>query len=67
MASIISAIISILAKVLPSVLDWITKEAAKPDKKIEDDTPAPDTTREWFADKVREHPGYQAHLEKTKK
>lgn len=67
MGALISAIISILVKLLPSLLDWFAKESAKPDKEIQDDTPAPKTTRDWFADKVKAHPGYQASLEKRNK
>lgn len=63
MSAVISVIISILLKVLPSLLDWVAKESAKPDKQIADDTPAPKTTRDWFAEKVKNHPGYMARVE----
>ena len=66
MTALISAIITILVQVFPSLLDWLAKESAKPDKEIKDDAPAPKTTRDWFADKIRNHPGYKAHLEKKK-
>ena len=62
-----SAIISVIAQLLPVLLDWLVEKSKEPDRQIIDDAPAPKRIRDKVADKIINHPGYGKSLEKRGK
>jgi hypothetical protein len=61
------AIISLIAQLLPRLLDWLVEKSKEPDKQIVDAAPAPKRVRDRIADSIISHPGYGKSLEKRGK
>lgn len=65
MGAFISALITVLSKVLPSLLDWMVEKSKQPDRQITDEAPPPKPVRDYLVDKIVNHPGYQKRLIKN--
>jgi hypothetical protein len=63
----VGVIISIIAQLLPILLDWFVEKSKEPDRRIIDDAPAPKKMRDKIADTIIKHPGYGKSLEKRGK